>query len=70
MNNSIIDEVRAARAALAEEHGYDRKKILEWARREQAELKSRIPNKSEQARPGKPGKPSDQVGLSTGAPIL
>jgi len=67
MNNSIIDEVRAARAALAEEHGYDRKKILEWARREQAELKSRIPNKSEQATPRKP---SDQVGLNTGAPVL
>jgi len=67
MNNSIIDEVRAARAALAEEHGYDRKKILEWARREQAELKSRIPNKSEQATPRKQ---SDQVGLNTGAPVL
>jgi len=67
MNNSIIDEVRAARAALAEEHGYDRKKILEWARREQAELKSRLPNKSEQATPRTS---SDQVGLTTGAPVL
>ncbi len=41
MKNSIIDDVRAARAALAEEHGYDREKILEWARRQQAKLKSK-----------------------------
>ena len=40
MNNPIIDEVRAARAALAEEHGYDREKILKWARRKQAALES------------------------------
>lgn len=41
MNNSIIDEVRAARASLAAEHGYDRAKILAWARAEQAEVKLR-----------------------------
>ena len=35
MSNSIIDEVRAARAAIAADHGYDRAKILEWARAEQ-----------------------------------
>jgi hypothetical protein len=31
MSNSIIDEVRAARAVLAEEHKFDREKILDWA---------------------------------------
>ena len=67
MNNSIIDEVRAARAALAEEHGYDRAKILEWARREQAALKSKIPNQAEQPTPREP---SDQVGRLTSAPVL
>jgi hypothetical protein len=41
MNNSIIDDVRAARASLAAEHGYDRAKILAWARAEQAEVKLR-----------------------------
>lgn len=64
MNNSIIDEVRAARVALAEEHGYDREKILEWARGEQAKLKMNIRNKAEQATPRKR---SDQVGRLTGA---
>lgn len=33
MTNTLIDEVRKARAALAEEHGYDRQKIYEWARK-------------------------------------
>lgn len=42
MNNSIVDEVRAARAALAEEHGYTRESILKWARQKQAELKSSV----------------------------
>jgi hypothetical protein len=32
MNNPIIEEVRAARAALAKEHGYDLHRIHEWAR--------------------------------------
>jgi len=32
MKNEIIDEVRAARAALAAEHGFDRQRIFEWAR--------------------------------------
>lgn len=40
MNNPIIDEVRAARAALAKEHGYDRGRILEWARMRQTELEA------------------------------
>jgi hypothetical protein len=56
MNNSIIDEVRAARAALAEEHGYDRKKILEWARKKQAELKSEGRGKAPVAEKKRPGK--------------
>ncbi len=32
MKNEILEEVRAARAALAAEHGYDRQRIFEWAR--------------------------------------
>jgi len=43
MNNSIIKEVREARAALAKEHGYDRQKILEWAREKQAQHKTKMP---------------------------
>ena len=31
MNNPIIDEIREARAALAEEHGYDLVRLNEWA---------------------------------------
>ena len=34
MNNPIIDEIRKARAALAEEHGYDLVRINEWAQRQ------------------------------------
>lgn len=45
MKNPIIDEVRAARAAIAAEHGYDREKILAWARSEQAAIKNRTTNK-------------------------
>jgi len=71
MNNPLIEEVRAARAARAESLDYDPHKIAEWARNAHAErqelLKSKIPNKSEQAIPRKP---SDQAGLSTGAPVL
>lgn len=44
MSNSIIDEVRAARASIAAEHGYDRAKILKWARAEQAAIKARNSN--------------------------
>jgi hypothetical protein len=44
MNNPIIDEVRAARASIAAEHGYDREKILAWARAEQAAIKNMNPS--------------------------
>jgi len=71
MNNPLIEEVRAARAARAESLDYDPHKIAEWARNAHAErqvlLKSKIPNESEQAIPRKP---SDQAGLATGAPVL
>ncbi len=43
MTNSIIEEVRAARASIAAEHGYDRARILAWARAEQAALKMKNP---------------------------
>ena len=66
MTNSIIEDVREARAALAEEHGYDRERILEWARQKQAELTMKKP-KAEMATPRKP---SDQVGQQAGTPIL
>ncbi|MCF7676523.1 MAG: hypothetical protein K9N23_22620 [Akkermansiaceae bacterium] len=46
MNNPIIDEVRAARASIAAEHGYDREKILAWARAEQAAIKNMNPKAS------------------------
>lgn len=44
MNNPIIQEIREARAALAEEHGFDRAEIISWARAKQAELKLANPN--------------------------
>jgi hypothetical protein len=46
MTNPIIEEVRAARASIAAEHGYDRTKIIAWARAEQATLKMKSPNKT------------------------
>lgn len=46
MTNPIIEEVRAARASIAAEHGYDRTKILAWARAEQAALKMKNLNKT------------------------
>jgi hypothetical protein len=45
MKNPIIDEVRAARAAIAAEHEYDREKILAWARSEQAAIKNKTTSK-------------------------
>ncbi|NLT71273.1 MAG: hypothetical protein GXX91_11345 [Verrucomicrobiaceae bacterium] len=45
MNNPIIEEIRQARAALAEEHGYDLKRINEWAR-EQTEARRKSQNRS------------------------
>jgi hypothetical protein len=52
MTNPIIEEVRAARASIAAEHGYDRTKILEWARAEQAALTKKNPNKTVVAKAG------------------
>jgi hypothetical protein len=66
MNNPLIEEVRAARAARAESLDYDPHKIAEWARTAHAErqkmLESKIPDK---ARMAAAGKASDQVGLAT-----
>ena len=39
IRNPIIEEVRAARAALAAEHGYDIKRINEWARQQTEAMK-------------------------------
>ncbi len=54
MNNPIIDEVRAARASIAAEHGYDHGKILAWARAEQAAIKNINPNKASLLTPDPP----------------
>lgn len=71
MNNPLIEEVRAARAARAESLDYDPHKIAEWARTAHAErqkmLESKIPNK---ARMATARKPSDQVGHQDAAPSL
>jgi hypothetical protein len=56
MKNPIIDEVRANRAALAAEHGYDREKILAWARAEQAAIKNKGTSKSSPATASVPAK--------------
>ena len=51
MNNPLIDEVRAARAARAEALDHDPHKIAEWARAAHAErqriLESRNPKKEQ-----------------------
>lgn len=69
MNNPLIEDVRAARAARAESLDYDPHKIAEWARTAHAErqkmLESKIPNK---ARMATARKPSDQVGHQAAAP--
>lgn len=44
MTNPMIEEVRAARASIAAKHGYDRTKILAWARAEHAAHKMKSPN--------------------------
>ena len=67
MNNPIIDEVRAARAALAEEHGYDREQILEWARQKQAELLSHDPKQARTATAGKPNCETSETGQHVAA---
>ena len=50
MNNPLIEEVRAARAARAASLDYDPHKIAEWARNAHAErqkmMKSKNPNKA------------------------
>ena len=71
MNNPLIEEVRAARAARAESLDYDPHKIAEWARAAHAErqkmLKSKTPPK---ARMATETKLSDQVGKQAAAPPL
>ena len=54
MSNPIIDEVRADRASIAAEHGYDRAKILAWAREEQAAIKNMKPDKASLRTPDPP----------------
>jgi hypothetical protein len=46
MKNPIIEEVRAAREALAAEHGYDRHRILEWARKQHASRQKAVKQES------------------------
>jgi hypothetical protein len=58
MNNPIIDEVRAARASIAAAHGYDREKILAWARAEQAAIKNMNSNKASLLKPDPPPVPA------------
>jgi hypothetical protein len=53
MTNPIIEEVRAARASIAAAHGYDRVKILAWARSEQAALKMKNQGKTVAAAAGR-----------------
>jgi hypothetical protein len=53
MKNPIIEEVREAREALAAEHGYDRHRILEWAKKQHASRQKTViqmsPNKTVEA---------------------
>ncbi|MEZ5385282.1 MAG: hypothetical protein R3F13_07195 [Prosthecobacter sp.] len=62
MTNPIIEEVRAARAALAAEHGYDIRRITEWARAQTAARKAAL------TKP-KPKKSSAAAGGSGKSPV-
>ncbi len=42
MNDTIVQEVRDARAALAERFGYDRSRIIAWAREETKARKASV----------------------------
>jgi hypothetical protein len=70
MNNPLIEEVRAARAARAKSLDYDPHKIAEWARNAHAErqkmLESEIPNK--ELRMATARKPSEGIGQHVAAP--
>ncbi len=70
MNNPLIEEVRAARAARAKSLDYDPHKIAEWARNAHAErqkmLESKISNK---ARMATVRKPSDEIAQQAAAPL-
>jgi len=69
MNDTIVQEIRDIRAARAQAFGCDLNQIMSdaLARDSAKRFNSKIPTKSEQATPRKP---SDEVGLSTGAPVL
>ena len=44
MNDTIVQEVREARAALAEQFGYDRARIIAWAREQTKARKALLRN--------------------------
>lgn len=72
MNNPLIEEVRAARAARAEALDYDPHKIAAWARNAHAErqrmLQSKIPSKKVPM--AVEGKQSAQIEQQTATPSL
>ena len=54
MNDTIVQEVRDIRAAIAAEFGYDRKKFIAWAREQTKQRKAlgnTSPDKNEAALP-------------------
>ena len=65
MTNHIIQEVRDARAALAAEHGYDHRRIFEWAKAAQAARQKTLESKI----PHKVLKSSGQTGRHAAAPL-
>lgn len=65
MNDTIVQEVRDARAAFAERFGYDRARIIAWAR-EQTKAANRQP-KGERADAGNRRKPVVSEAESTPA---
>ncbi len=55
MNDTIVQDVRKARAAFAERFGYDRSRIIAWAREQTKARKATIgQTKAEQAGTGQP----------------
>ena len=69
MTDPIVEEVRAARAAIAAEFGHDRERFLAWARdKEEKERLAKAPKKKDKATevPTKSQKPrSLKTALST-----
>ncbi len=71
MNDTIVQEVRDARAAFAERFGYDRSRILAWAREQTKARKAKIGQpQGEQAGTGQPATRPESMSGGSDKPQL